>query len=1636
MSSEQGDRPKSAGAILSERQSQASRAFDLWSLKKSRYDRGLLLLSSLETEKRLEDDSEGAYKAIVGAMVATDASLNLLHKPRRDDKTMKKAFYSWCLGRFTFHNVKLSQNEINGFTKAYRSTFLQEIDDPSASPSADANPADEDEDEGASPDDAEKSKSSKVPQITVLPSVTYIKAKKPSAGDNAKIALRKALTPDQQMSNTVFSNEFRRRWRRACLSLYELAKKELVFGSANKENDAEADEQKEAEDAEKAALGEDAKEEDEEKNDEEQKSGDQGDNNNDDAAHEYAGDFVDLAPQDITTMDHETFGVSVGRWRNFLYKHGVQVLEKMLEYDEDKAKEIAAEKQKEKEKEADDAYRGFLRKKDMTRIRMPDEPERVVGGHWKPPRMDFSSSSSRPTVRPKKTAIPTNTIELMRGQGLKYVHALRVGKNGMEADLEKCQKKLLEDGYVYKENFKDNSDSDDDGPTYEKERKTNKAIAQKRQADKMRKLGSKKMFERWRTKKEMCERATKSLHAIDPPQSFEPDEATQVFLDVGKALKSIDRNLYFQWVEWAGGFVSNYKCQVLWDYFPPKCCDIHSAAYSGMRDTFLKLLRPGLDYVAVFNRQCRRKWVKLENLADESETKDLEDFLKEEFKTDEPPSRVEDALDLFELNKKDMSRIMKDLGLKMEGEQLRRLIDAFDTDGSGTVNKKEFISFCCADGGNARPAVRGDTAAVLERKCIFETTCCFTGMPNAFVVTAGKSKKGKNEAHCRIIEKQDGTIRRIVELEERRRRWNILKQFGICEDLSVDELIELEDQKPPAKCEQAKWDSLALFEGDKNKQKDDDDNDYDDDAYDDDFDDSTAASSLRVKKQRRALDLLLDLSASNRAALTLKKVMDEGKPPPAPQLWSAEASDPDVRGDSDDTLDTLTDALLLRWRAQPGSLVAFFSLEMSGALGSKEHVNNEFREILRDPPNADSSPKFQHFVDDLEPNTTYTFRIRAFNGFGGGPYIRKEFTTQPVAPATPVLVRASTNSVTIKWKFGDKAAQFFAAFKRTHKKLAETSSVSGGAAVNRIDLMDLVERSNPELLLFLRNSFVNTTANNGSLYDVIMAQDDDNIFMSEIDRAQELVAEDGPRGASNVSFTRTKYVVEQSTSQAEDTYEQVWRGSAGEAMIKGLESNMTYRLRVFAVNIDGLRGHASQDVVVNTLLDTPNEPKIARGESSIGPSSVNLTWAVADLRSGLRMSGGGSKGAGIAKVLSEWTRSGSSGEDNGLSLDMIFSQFDRNGSGKIDGGDLMLLLNELGVNPSEERLREVWSEVASDAGDDVSFDDFQKWWGSKSVTYVLRRERSGESVHCYRGSENKARVEGLLPNTKYNFTLRVLSPNSCSKFSSPLKVHTAPLAPSAPAIVSADSSSILLKLTHGNGGGHKFILERRLIKSLNGKSLDKRLFGWQSIYEGVDPLVKSTGCLPACLYHFRAKSANSEDMSGASSEPISAQTREKPLAYRPANAPEVFTVECSRDIVVGDLILFTERMFMKDGKLVTGGETMTVGTRTGRDGSVTPRLSLGSTSGNDRGLKSQFVGERTVAARVLSKRSGSTTQNTTKLNRKIVAMMCVVWSSVSDKKKCGKFVLREGLIVERTEDHIFSFETFRALWDDETMRDR
>jgi len=153
------------------------------------------------------------------------------------------------------------------------------------------------------------------------------------------------------------------------------------------------------------------------------------------------------------------------------------------------------------------------------------------------------------------------------------------------------------------------------------------------------------------------------------------------------------------------------------------------------------------------------------------------------------------------------------------------------------------------------------------------------------------------------------------------------------------------------------------------------------------------------------------------------------------------------------------------------------------------------------------------------------------------------------------------------------------------------------------------------------------------------------------------------------------------------------------------------------------------------------------------------------------------------------------------------------------------------------------------------------------------------------------------------------------------------------------------------------------------------------------------------------------------------------LALQPKNAHEVFTVDCTDDIVVGDTILFTEKLYVdKDGRLVENAD--------GRQSAKNNRpmaMSVESfLAGGARG-KAQFIGERTVAARVLKDAYRSAGIASRGTSRRRDLRLEVIWSTVSTKEAVAHILNKETLI-EREQARIFLYECFRCLWVEENRR--
>jgi hypothetical protein len=203
--------------------------------------------------------------------------------------------------------------------------------------------------------------------------------------------------------------------------------------------------------------------------------------------------------------------------------------------------------------------------------------------------MSFGNGS----VRPVPKTVPKTSVELMLGSGLKYIHATKRGFQGMEGDLEKS-KKIITDSYKTQEQDQE-------------------LLAENRQ----------NAFDEWSALKENREAALRYLALLTPPRLEKkvveddevpfysphcnlPERDLNYVMTVGELLKKVDRNLFTDWLKWCNSTVEtppaevslrksistvqkeeNVPCLVsfffgssMWDYFEPRCCDIHSTANS------------------------------------------------------------------------------------------------------------------------------------------------------------------------------------------------------------------------------------------------------------------------------------------------------------------------------------------------------------------------------------------------------------------------------------------------------------------------------------------------------------------------------------------------------------------------------------------------------------------------------------------------------------------------------------------------------------------------------------------------------------------------------------------------------------------------------------------------------------------------------------------------------------------------------------------------------------------------------------------------------------------------------------------------------------------------------------------------
>jgi len=1173
---------------------------------------------------------------------------------------------------------------------------------------------------------------------------------------------------------------------------------------------------------------------------------------------------------------------------------------------------------------------------------------------------------------------------------------------------------------------------------------------------------SKEAFEKWVIQKEMREQSQRCLALMPPPQlprncNAFTDKVTVNVIEVGRALKKIDRTLVQEWAKWAEDVMGFNTASILWDAFEPIACDVHSAAHSVLKETFTRLLTPGKDYKKVFmdfaKTQVRRAG---------GDARDVDD--------------VNQKFGELALQRNQMQYLLKEMGVLMKPNQVRTLVDAFDSNQDGKISCTEFLDF--VEGGKA------------NCKCCWITTCKVTGMANAYSVSEPTKKQARSESKISESKQDDAeekdddaaltgaltTIRKLangetrimVQLQDRKRREVMLQRYGV---------INIESARD------------------------------DDEEYGQDFDDSpkkkTGAKaggcpfSEWTNEQRKiGLTFLIDETRQLRKEDTLQKILSKGSVPKPPTFGVAKSYS-----------QASSTELTLHWEPQADDLVSFFCVESSGPTGQAKE--GKYTEVFRDPPNADPSSKFSltYTLRNLQPGTSYQFRIRGFNGFGPGDYKYRIFTTRTDAPPPPRILKLSSDSVTLRWSFSET---FFARMDEL-ARMFKRMDVDNSGAVSRAELTAAVEDQADKssvLRSFLAKKAdsigVDISEGCGALFDAIEGDDNGDLTWEEFETfflahgwadagtsksigvSQSMRSSMGG-GRSSIKQSDVTYVVERCENEFEGIYKECLRTTAGYGTISRLAPGTSYRFRVYSINAADIAGPKSTDVIVHAMVETPSTPVPV----GIGDRAITLAWKARGHSNSMR------DATTVNKLLNDWAGN-HDGADGGVSIELAFAKYDSNHSGDIDAKELGVMLADLGVDPTTERLAEAFHMLDVNNDGVISFQEFSEWWRREEVTYTIKRSESLEAtsksmrasfdgkdsvevrksgglktidegrksasggmvskVGCgitvFRGNRTRYEVAGLEPNRLYHFRLRLMGSRCNSHLSNPAVLMTAPRAPTMPIMLDVGSTHVRIKFYSPQGGAYKFAVQLRNMKArVTSAAQDPTpggASGWITVFNGQETVWQSTTMVSDTNYEVRVLGLNYQGTMGQPSPALAFTTlprSSKTMGIARADQESAFTIECSGDICVGDTLLITEQLFVKDSAKNASLEqaSRSSALSRGKDGTVRIDMSVTSLPGSVLLPPGAYIGDRTIAAIVVKDnyrtgRDAIAAKNLVPRNHKKFGKHRHVWLEViwqrASSEACKPFELKAGEVIERSQGVLEEYEVYRKAWRDESKRVR
>ena len=1380
-----------------------------------------------------------------------------------------------------------------------------------------------------------------------------------------------------------------------------------------------------------------------------------------------------------------------------LYRMGLASLARWVEEDETEKEDVARRKREDAKSGGDMAHRGFVRKKNRMRVRLPDEMHAQDGKrrNKSAPRMDFTCSRSG-VVRRKQDNAPPSSAHMAAVYGVgskKYVHAH--GKR----DLELSRKHLHEQGYVFKSNFVDEDGDPIEGFADERRRAERERKERSEGTVRKRSTGAKEKYREWLEVKTLMQKAKKMLGYIDHPMEAKQNSRAAYWLNVGKLCKSVDASLLGDWVAWSRGYMSAGECHIKWDQFDPIACDTCSAT-SMVHNTLLKILnRPGLNFESAFKRAAVRALKK--QMA--SDGRDLDEATETERR---------DAFEGLELTPRQFDRCMRDLGIVLNSHQTRILFTLFDSNGDGTLSKAEFLQFT----GPERPESRGEALYLLRdgRYCLWEQCCHVTGMKNGYdIVPSDEPPEDDSEddenwipLRLRNGKRKKGWWRApLPDLRARVERM-IRKGTANWDDVNAD---------PPTPCHASRW---------------------------------------TLEDRASALSELRTMSRQNMRTERQRKTEMEGDAPSAPVLSCVPMS----RYGNDHRETKLR---LKWGPGKASAPVTFYVLETCGKEGSSAQRKHEYEEVYRDPPSAASASgsKCEVKVESLRPNTRYYYRIRAFNGHGASPYAYASFATAPSVPNCPVVVSKGDSSITLEWSASQETALARKEMRALFSKLAESRSrgrVDGSVeSITLIDWLDAVDRD-PALTTLLRSlKSSKRTPEHESVYDCIEHLHDaemltwnhlenhledesrsrtsrrsrthsvasDQHYVLSVCVSDEEIAPIKGRGKEvclgalkssnwflnqhaapalsgsrsvrvsssskpslpNVYFveapdvnsvtekpslrvvlkkgrTSTKsgskrrgYEAPGSIENAVgnfscdvthlEVYEPVYIGSDTSFTFTGCEPGKSYQFRVQAFNTVFAEAEArtmSSDATVKSfsrlsepcVVHASHSAKVSLRASSVRSTSVSFTWKEVNVKSKVPHK------TDWTEVVNAWAQANADfGSVNSATVRKVFMKYDEDCSGNLDASEIRKLLRDLGITPGSLTYERALATLDAGGRGRIDLATFSSWWRDENapIEYIITRTRS-------KGAGNSS----LLPGASINASSIVFRGESARRATvQGLKPNTS-------------YSFQLYYLTNkaiSFGGAEKSITtapespQRPVLIEVESNSVRLKWYPGvggaasfvleQQVVEGGD----RGSSRWTSVYEGASSCYRVDDLKASVGYRfrVCSANSDGTMSDPSLPTPPIIVEGKRRGRAVRGVKSVSEFNVECTGD-VTPGDTILFTERIfeSLDSTRRPSSSHGPSGLSTQSLASlstrergnRFIGERTISARVLRTRKAKGKFRSSAAGKMLV--LEILWCTLSIKgdDELQKYVLRTGSVENRSESQIFRFECFRKSWVEESER--